>query len=111
MLGIGGVRALAALGLEPTVFHMNEGHSAFLVLERVRVLLTRGASLDDAVEQVRATTVVSPLTPGPAVGPPKTGNTSRSTDRVVGRSVENEKVGIGDSLSRGRSRSLSAAGR
>ncbi|HSL65756.1 MAG TPA: alpha-glucan family phosphorylase [Gaiellaceae bacterium] len=66
VLGIGGVRALAALGLEPTVFHMNEGHSAFLVLERVRVLLTRGVSLDDAVEQVRATTVFTTHTPVPA---------------------------------------------
>ena len=36
MLGIGGLRALKALGLEPTVYHMNEGHSAFLALERIR---------------------------------------------------------------------------
>lgn len=39
VLGIGGVRALAALGIEPTVFHMNEGHSSFLVIERVRRLM------------------------------------------------------------------------
>ena len=39
MLGIGGLRALKALGLEPTVFHMNEGHSAFLAIERIRVLM------------------------------------------------------------------------
>ena len=36
LLGVGGVRALSALGIEPTVFHMNEGHSAFLALERIR---------------------------------------------------------------------------
>ena len=36
VLGIGGYRALAALGLEPSVYHMNEGHSAFLALERMR---------------------------------------------------------------------------
>ena len=39
LLGVGGVRALAALGIEPTVFHLNEGHSAFLALERVRALV------------------------------------------------------------------------
>jgi starch phosphorylase len=66
VLGIAGVRALRALGLEPTVFHMNEGHSAFLVLERVRELLTQGAALDDATEQVRATTVFTTHTPVPA---------------------------------------------
>jgi starch phosphorylase len=41
MLGIGGCRALDALGLEPTVYHMNEGHSAFLALERIRRLMGR----------------------------------------------------------------------
>jgi starch phosphorylase len=39
MLGIGGIRALKAVGIHPTVFHMNEGHSAFLSLERVRALM------------------------------------------------------------------------
>jgi glycogen phosphorylase len=66
VLGIGGVRALRALGLEPTVFHMNEGHSAFLVLERVRELLVAGVGRDDAIEQVRATTVFTTHTPVPA---------------------------------------------
>ncbi|HSC91932.1 MAG TPA: alpha-glucan family phosphorylase [Gaiellaceae bacterium] len=66
VLGIGGVRALAALGLEPTVFHLNEGHSAFLQLERARAMLARGVSLDDAVEQVRRTTVFTTHTPVPA---------------------------------------------
>ena len=42
LLGVGGVRALAALGVEPTVYHLNEGHSAFLVLERVRALVEQG---------------------------------------------------------------------
>ncbi len=66
VLGIGGVRALRALGLEPTVFHMNEGHSAFLVLERVRALLVAGVGRDEAIEQVRATTVFTTHTPVPA---------------------------------------------
>ena len=42
-LGIGGLRALEVLGLQPTVYHMNEGHSAFLALERIRVLMARRA--------------------------------------------------------------------
>ena len=42
LLGVGGVRALAALGLEPTVFHVNEGHSAFLAIERARMLVDGG---------------------------------------------------------------------
>ena len=41
VLGIGGVRALEALNIQPTVFHMNEGHAAFLALERIRVLLEK----------------------------------------------------------------------
>ena len=41
VLGIGGCRALEALGLEPPVYHMNEGHSAFLALERIRRMMQR----------------------------------------------------------------------
>jgi starch phosphorylase len=66
VLGIGGVRALRALGHAPTVFHMNEGHSAFLVLERVRELIAAGTALVEATEQVRATTVFTTHTPVPA---------------------------------------------
>ncbi|MGE5689285.1 MAG: alpha-glucan family phosphorylase [Pseudomonadota bacterium] len=66
VLGIGGVRALRALGLEPSVWHLNEGHSAFLVLERVRELITAGVPLEEAREQVRATTVFTTHTPVPA---------------------------------------------
>src|SRR5918996_5075589 len=43
LLGVGGVRALAALGVNATVFHMNEGHSAFLAIERIRALVEQGA--------------------------------------------------------------------
>ncbi len=67
LLGIGGVRALAAAGLAPTVFHMNEGHSAVLVLERLRALVAEtGASLDEARERVVASTVFTTHTPVPA---------------------------------------------
>jgi starch phosphorylase len=55
LLGIGGLRALKALGLKPTVFHMNEGHSAFLALERIRVLMREeGLSFEEALEASRA---------------------------------------------------------
>ena len=55
ILGIGGVRALRALGIEPAVFHLNEGHAAFVVLQRIRELIDRGSSFDDALEEIRQT--------------------------------------------------------
>ncbi|MDR2876437.1 MAG: alpha-glucan family phosphorylase, partial [Chromatiales bacterium] len=48
VLGIGGVRALRAVGLRPTVWHINEGHAAFLILERIRERVQRGMSFDAA---------------------------------------------------------------
>jgi len=67
MLGIGGYRALEALGLEPTVYHMNEGHSAFLALERVRRLMERhGLSIAEAREVACAGLVFTTHTPVPA---------------------------------------------
>jgi len=66
VLGIGGVRALRALGIEPSVWHVNEGHPAFLLLERVRESVQAGMSFDRAVETVRATSVFTTHTPVPA---------------------------------------------
>ncbi len=67
VLGVGGKRALAALGLSPTVFHLNEGHAVFLTLERVRVLVQEhGLEPDDALEAVRRSTVFTTHTPVPA---------------------------------------------
>jgi starch phosphorylase len=64
LLGIGGFRALEALGLEPTVYHMNEGHSAFLALERIRRLMERGGlSFDAARELATAGLVFTTHTP------------------------------------------------
>ena len=64
MLGIGGYRALEALGLEPTVYHMNEGHSAFLGLERVRRLMEkRHLSFADARELASASLIFTTHTP------------------------------------------------
>jgi starch phosphorylase len=67
VLGVGGVRVLRRLGLEPSVFHMNEGHSAFLQLERMRELVEeRGFSADEALERLRESTVFTTHTPVPA---------------------------------------------
>jgi len=64
--GIGGLRVLRALGIDPLVFHLNEGHSAFLVLERARELVEAGQSFDEARQVVQATTVFTTHTPVPA---------------------------------------------
>ena len=66
VLGIGGIRALRALGIEPAVYHMNEGHSAFLVLERAKELVEGGLSFAEAKEVIRKTTVFTTHTPVPA---------------------------------------------
>lgn len=67
ILGIGGMRALAALGITPTVCHMNEGHSAFLALERIRMLMkTKKLSFAEARETARAGQVFTTHTAVPA---------------------------------------------
>ncbi|MSQ66762.1 MAG: alpha-glucan family phosphorylase [Gammaproteobacteria bacterium] len=66
VLGMGGVRALRALGLSPSVWHINEGHAAFMVLERLRELVRTGVDFDSALEVVAAATVFTTHTPVPA---------------------------------------------
>ena len=67
LLGIGGIRALDALGIAPSVCHMNEGHSAFLGLERIRILMERKKiTFEEARETVLAGTVFTTHTPVPA---------------------------------------------
>ena len=66
LLGIGGVRALEKLGYNPTIFHMNEGHSAFLALERIRNLISKGSSFSEAESKVRQTNIFTTHTPVPA---------------------------------------------
>jgi starch phosphorylase len=67
LLGIGGVRMLRALGIEPNVVHMNEGHSAFASLERIRQLRQdQGLSFDEAYETVKASSCFTTHTPVPA---------------------------------------------
>jgi glycogen phosphorylase len=67
MLGIGGVKALSALGIEAEVFHMNEGHSAFLALERIRLnVLEKKLDFYSALQMVAAANVFTTHTPVPA---------------------------------------------
>ncbi|HEY8817889.1 MAG TPA: alpha-glucan family phosphorylase, partial [Candidatus Limnocylindrales bacterium] len=63
VLGVGGVRAIRALGLAPAVWHLNEGHSALLLAERAREYVSRGVALDDAWGQVRRDSVFTIHTP------------------------------------------------
>jgi starch phosphorylase len=66
ILGIGGVRALKALGSDPGVFHLNEGHAAFVILQRIRDLVEHGSTFDQALEEVRGSTIFTTHTPVPA---------------------------------------------
>jgi len=67
VLGIGGMRALEAMGVKPTVFHMNEGHSAFLAIERIRLFIERqGLTFEEALEATRVNNVFTTHTPVPA---------------------------------------------
>ena len=67
LLGIGGVRALRALGLNPTIYHYNEGHAAFAGLERLREYMQKGnLSFNEAMELVRASGLFTTHTPVPA---------------------------------------------
>jgi starch phosphorylase len=66
ILGMGGVRALAEMGIKPTVWHINEGHAAFLILERMRDLIRAGLDFPGALEAVACNTVFTTHTPVPA---------------------------------------------
>ncbi len=67
VLGIGGIRALNLLGVNPSVFHMNEGHSAFAIVERIRCLMEKDRlSFEEAREAVYANNIFTTHTPVPA---------------------------------------------
>ncbi len=66
ILGIGGVRALKAMGIQPAAWHLNEGHAAFVVLQRIRDHIESGASFESALELVRSSTIFTTHTPVPA---------------------------------------------
>jgi glycogen phosphorylase len=98
VLGVGGVRAIRALGLEPAVWHLNEGHSAFLLAERARELVARGETLDDAWDGVRRDSVFTIHTPVAA------GNERFDADlvrRVAGPLLERAQIPVGPVLQLG----------
>jgi starch phosphorylase len=66
VLGLGGVLALRTLGLQPAVWHLNEGHAAFVILQRIRDFLAAGKDWNAALAEVRRTTVFTTHTPVPA---------------------------------------------
>ena len=66
LLGVGGVRALRALGYDPKIWHMNEGHAAFLTLERARELVAKGLTFEKAIAKTRHGNVFTTHTPVPA---------------------------------------------
>lgn len=66
VLGIGGVRALSAVGIEPVVWHVNEGHAAMSIIERLSLAIEDGLSFEKAQQEVKAATVFTLHTPVPA---------------------------------------------
>jgi starch phosphorylase len=76
VLGVGGVRALRALGVRPGAWHLNEGHSAFMLVEQARELVSQGMPLSEALDHVRKGTVFTIHTPVSA------GNERFDTDLV-----------------------------
>lgn len=65
VLGVGGVRVLQALGINSSVYHLNEGHSALLLVERLRALAQSGHTLDQATQTVKANSLITIHTPVP----------------------------------------------
>jgi starch phosphorylase len=100
LLGVGGVRALHALDIHPTVYHVNEGHSAFLSIERARRRVLNGMSTDEALADVKRSTVFTTHTPVPA------GNEVFGDDlviRYVGALADEAGISHEHLLSMGRS--------
>jgi len=98
VLGIGGVRAIRALGLAPAVWHLNEGHSAFLLAERAREHVAAGVALDDAWADVRRNSVFTIHTPVSAGNERFDGDLVR---RVAGDLLDTGGVPVEDVLSLG----------
>jgi glycogen phosphorylase len=101
LLGVGGMRALRAMGIEPCVVHLNEGHAALTSLELARAELTGGLALDDALAAARARTVFTTHTPVPA------GNDTYDPAQIAD-SLRTLAVGVGleldEAIRLGRSR-------
>ena len=98
VLGLGGVLALRALGVQPAVWHLNEGHAAFVVLQRIRDFLAAGQTWEQALAEVRRTTVFTTHTPVPG--------RSRRVRVPSGRAASGRMLGIdGRATARTSSRS------
>ena len=78
ILGVGGVRVLRAMGIDPGAWHANEGHAAFMLVERLRECIGGGMSYADAVHEVRGRSVFTTHTPVPA------GHDSFAVDKLEG---------------------------
>jgi starch phosphorylase len=89
LLGVGGMRALARLGIEPSIVHVNEGHGAFAPLELAARDVAGGASFDDALDRARARTVFTTHTPVAAGNESHDGATVRE---VLGGLVPPERL-------------------
>ncbi len=99
LLGMGGVRALRAMGIEPGVVHLNEGHGAFAPLELAAPDLQQGTSFDRAITAASQRTIFTTHTPVPA------GNDSYPDEQVaraVGRVADDLDVDIDELISLGR---------
>jgi starch phosphorylase len=66
LLGIGGVRVLRALGIKPAIWHANEGHTAFMMLERIREEIEAGSNFEKALKEIQKNTIFTTHTPVPA---------------------------------------------
>lgn len=99
VLGVGAVRVLKALGIEPAVWHMNEGHVAFMVLERIRQVIESGERMPRALDVVKRNVAFTTHTPVPA------GNETFDNDLVrlyLGSWAVQLGVPVGDLLRLGR---------
>jgi glycogen phosphorylase len=101
LLGVGGMRALRAMGIEPCVVHLNEGHAALTSLELARGELTDGVALTDALAAARARTVFTTHTPVPA------GNDTYERDQIaasLGALASGVGLELDEAIRLGRSR-------
>jgi starch phosphorylase len=99
LLGVGGIRALRALGIEPSVLHLNEGHAALAPLELASSALRAGQAPEQALEQARSRTVFTTHTPVPA------GNDSyppEQLEEAIAGFAHQLKVPLGDVIAIGR---------
>jgi starch phosphorylase len=99
LLGVGGVRALRALGIEPTVVHLNEGHAALAPLELAGDALRAGESVQSALQAARSRTVFTTHTPVPAGNDTYPGE---EVQQAIGRLAEELSTPVSDVIALGR---------